>query len=283
MPPCLLENKLLSTIYNLITMRYIDIHCHLDFPDYKRDREDLFVRMVQQEVGAITIGTDLESSKKAVQIAESNKNVWACIGIHPNHGPFPSQGEGEGGEVEALEKLISNSKVVTIGECGLDYFRIKDESEKINQKNLFIKQIEFALKHNKPLMLHCREAYDDVLDILEKIKKEAGEKLRGNAHFFAGNIEQAKRFLDLGFSMSFTGVITFARNYDEVIKFLPLDRIMSETDAPFVAPAPYRGKRNEPTFVVEVVRKLAEIKNIEMDKIREALLKNAKKMFGLPN
>lgn len=270
-------------------MKYIDIHCHLDFPDYSTEpfsSEDFRIeglvevlqRMEEKEVAAITIGTDLRSSKKAVQIAEQNENIWACIGIHPNHGPSPSQGEGEGGEVEALEKLVSNPKVVAIGECGLDYFRIKDEIEKGNQKKLFKQQIQFALKHDKPLMLHCRNAYDEVLEILESHKSE---KLRGNCHFFAGNTEQAKWFLDLGFTMSFTGVITFTEDYDEVIKFLPNDSIMAETDAPFVAPVPHRGKRNEPAFVVEVVKRMAEIRNVGLDEMSEILVKNASRLFDL--
>jgi TatD DNase family protein len=130
-------------------------------------------------------------------------------------------------------------------------------------------------------MLHCREAYDETLSILESYKKEAGEKLRGNCHFFAGNVEQAKKFLDLGFTMSFTGVITFTHDYDEVIKFLPRDSIMSETDAPFVAPVPFRGKRNEPSFVVEVVKKMAEIRGEEPLALSEAIINNSKRIFGI--
>ncbi|MEK7062435.1 MAG: TatD family hydrolase [Patescibacteria group bacterium] len=286
-------------------MKYIDIHCHLDFPNYDKDKEDIFARIRGIDGGAITIGTDLESSKKAVKIAEENDNIWACVGMHPENASPPSsllhQERGEtqtqrssvfvspqmrGGRDEVrvgfpefeFSKLISNPKVVAIGECGLDYFRIKDESEKELQKKLFIEQIEFALKHNKPLMLHCRNAYDDVLEILKNYKNE---KLRGNTHFFAGNIEQAKKFLALGFTMSFTGVITFARDYDEVIKYLPLDKIMSETDAPFVAPMPYRGKRNEPAFVVEIVKRLSEIRNVDIDEMKSILIRNTVRLFEL--
>ena len=211
-------------------MKYIDIHCHLDFPDYGTDLAEVLERMKENEVGAITIGTDLESSRRAVKIAEEGEKngnkIWACIGVHPEKpqgetlGNF--QGLTLGFEEKEFEKLVVHPKVVAIGECGLDWFRIEPEnieSERERQTKLFKQQIEFALKYNKPLMLHCREAYDDVLNILEVYKKaEGGDKLRGNAHFFAGNIEQAKRFLDLGFTMSFTGVITFTHDYDEVIK-----------------------------------------------------------------
>jgi len=294
-------------------MKYVDIHCHLDFPDYDKDRENVLARMRENEIGAITIGADLESSKRAVEIAEKNENIWATIGIHPEASPltppqrgggvkestdlssFPSPEQGESG-VGLLEGLVKNPKVVAIGECGLDYFRIKSEEEKINQKKLFESQIQFALKHNKPLMIHCRDAYDDTLEILKNYPKT-----RGNIHFFAGDTEIAKKFLDLGFTLSFTGVITFppprragtndpARNaslssasvaggYDEVIKYIPQNSIMSETDAPFVAPVPYRGKRNEPAFVIEVIKKLAEIRGENVEDLNHAIISNFKKMF----
>jgi TatD DNase family protein len=297
-------------------IKYIDIHCHLDFPDYEKDFEGVLGRMKEKEVGAITIGTDLESSKRAVRIAEENaEGVWACIGVHPNESSDEVRSTSfEEGE---FEKLVQSQKVVAIGECGLDYFArrslggggLSDEKKNI-QKEIFEQQIKFALKYDKPLMLHCRpaathgdlwargnDAYDDVLDILESYKKNApagGVALRGNAHFFAGNIEQAKRFLDLGFTMSFTGVITFTHGptstrkdssaqggYDEVIKFLPIDSIMSETDAPFVAPVPYRGKRNEPSYVVEVVKKMAEIKGVAEESMAKAVVENATRIFGI--
>lgn len=256
-------------------MKYIDIHCHLDFPDYGTELSEVLERMKEKEVGAITIGTDLESSKRAVEVAEQNENVWACIGVHPVDDSTSIFNESD------FEKLVVHSKVVAIGECGLDYFRLKEESDKDRQKELFKQQIQFALKHDKTLMLHCRDSYDDVLDILEEYHKEYNDKLRGNSHFFAGNVEQAKRFLDLGFTLSFTGVITFTHDYDEVVKFAPIKSIMSETDSPFVSPVPYRGKRNEPSYVIEVVRKIAQIKGLDEDGVMVQLLENAKRLFAL--
>jgi len=266
-------------------MKYIDIHCHLDFPDYGDEIAGVLTRMKEREVGAITIGTDIESAKRAIKIAEENENVWACIGVHPVDGPVPPLnvrgGEGVIFDEKEFEKLVAHPKVVAIGECGLDWFRIDQKdlaSEKKRQTALFESQINFAIKHNKPLMLHCRNSYDDVLDILESYKNK---NLRGNAHFFAGTVEQAKRFLDLGFTLSFTGVITFTHDYDEVIKFVPIESIMSETDSPFVAPVPYRGKRNEPYYVIEVVKKIAEIKGEPEELVREVLLKNALQNFNI--
>jgi TatD DNase family protein len=266
-------------------VKYIDIHCHLDFKDYDADRSQILERMKEGEVGAITIGADLESSKRAVEIAETNENIWACIGVHPEE---VSKGAFDTPE---FEKLVKSPKVVGIGECGLDYFKINSEEEKINQKDLFEKQIQFAIKHNKPLMLHCRDSYDDVLDILKNYKEAEGPeaaKLKGNVHFFAGNVSIAKKFLDLGFTLSFTGVITFTHDYDEVIKYIPQNSIMSETDAPFVAPMPYRGKRNEPSFVIEVVKKMAEIRCVSkeirgenVDILNNAIMNNAQKVFGV--
>jgi TatD DNase family protein len=260
-------------------MKYIDIHCHLDREDYGSDFKEVLARMKEREVGAIAIGADLPSSKKAVEIAEQNKEIWACIGVHPEDPTFSF-------DKQEFEELVKSPKVVGIGECGLDYSRPEWADKKAEQKNLFIKQVEFAIKYDKPLMLHIRssknsfDAYDDALEILNNYKKEAGEKLRGNVHFFAGDTEIAKKFLDLGFTMSFTGVITFTHDYDEVIKFIPQDSIMSETDAPFVAPVPFRGKRNEPVYVIEIVKKLAEIRGENFDVLNSAILANTKRAFA---
>lgn len=285
-------------------MKYIDIHCHLDREDYGTDMEAVLVRMKENEIGAIAIGANLETSKKAVEIAEKNESIWVCIGIHPEYvSSFasPDQGEvetksGWGFDENEFQNLIQNPKVVGIGECGLEYFfghrslsegGLSDEEIRKAQRDLFKQHIEFAIKHNKPLMLHIRasknsfDAYDDVLEILNNYKKEAGDKLRGNVHFFAGDIGVVKEFLDLGFTLSFTGVITFTNNYNEVIKYLPQNSIMSETDAPFVAPVPYRGKRNEPVYVIEVIKKLAEIRGEDFEVLNRTILENAKRVFGL--
>jgi len=288
-------------------MKYIDIHCHLDSKDFDSDRDEVFVRMKEKEIRAVTIGADLESSKRAVEIAEANENVWACIGVHPEiitsprsasqSDPLLEAGEGknsslplhlgEGQLAEGkwdevkFEKLVKSPKVVGIGECGLDYFRLSGdvEEEKNKQKALFIQQIQFAIKHDKPLMLHCREAYGDVLKILKNYKRQVAEKLRGNVHFFAGNIEVAQKFLDLDFTMSFTGVITFTNDYDEVIMYVPNNSIMAETDAPWVAPAPFRGKRNEPVYVIEVIKKIAEIRGEDFDILNNTIIENFRRVF----
>lgn len=258
---------------------YIDIHSHLNFSDYEKDFNEVVQRLKDANTGTITVGTDLVSSQKAVELAQKYDNIYACIGLHP------ADDTGEIFNEEEFEKLATQKKVVAVGECGLDYGRdLKTEvgpPEKLRQKVDFEKQINFAVKFDLPLMLHVRNAHEDVLNILKAKKKEFGEKLRGNVHFFSGGKDVAKEYLDLGFSMSFTGVITFTKDYDEVIKFIPLDKIMSETDCPFVTPVPHRGKRNEPAFVQEVVKRIAEIKGEGFETVKKALSDNAVRYFKL--
>ena len=269
-------------------LKYIDIHSHLDFADYGGDQKEIIKKMKDLGIFTISIGTGVESSKEAVKLAEENENIYACIGNHP---------DDELGEVfdeRDYEELVKNSKVVAIGECGLDYFRIskldldKFEELKKIQINQFKKQIEFAIKYNKPLMLHIRdgvvssEAYSDAYNILKGFSpglSSGNSKIQGNIHFYAGTLDWAKKFIELGLTISFTGVITFARSYDEVIKNIPLDKIHAETDSPFVAPIPYRGKRNEPNYVIEVYKKIAELKGEELETVRRQLILNFYNVF----
>ncbi|MFZ2048840.1 MAG: TatD family hydrolase [Minisyncoccia bacterium] len=255
--------------------KYFDIHSHLNFHEFDSDREAVMERLVLSETSTIVVGTDFESSKWAVEIAEKYENIYACIGVHPVDDPTRIF------DKKLFSGLIKHPKVVAVGECGLDFFHSKKEIDFERQKKEFLKHIEFALEYDKPIMVHSRDAYLELLEILEPLKREHGEKLRGDIHFFAGSLEIAKRFWDIGFTTSFTGVITFARNYDEVIKNAPLDMIMSETDAPFVAPAPYRGKRNEPSFVQEVVKKIAEIRGEDLETVQKALVENACRAFRI--
>ena len=269
-------------------IKYIDIHSHPHFPLFDADRKEMLNRMREAHVATIAVGTDLETSKQAVALAESEELVWATVGIHPN------DTHDEMFDTKSFEALLSHPKVVAIGECGLDYARLSEgegerAQEKSRQKEIFLAQITLAQKFDKPLMLHCREhlknsfgvgqAYHDMVDILRDASKI--KPLRGNAHFFAGSLEIAHALLNLGFTISFTGVITFVRQYDEVIRAVPLTHIHAETDAPFVSPVPYRGKRNEPTYVVEVVKKLAEIRGESLEVVQKALSENAQELFGI--
>jgi len=254
-------------------MKYLDIHCHLNFDDFNSDRKEVIECAQAEGVGMIVVGTDLESSKKAIEIAHDYENIWATIGMHPTD-------EKEKFDLEIYKKLAKNKKVVGIGECGLDYYR-GDYENREYQKEVFEKHIEIANESNKPLMLHLRSsasqnAYEDALEIIKK-----KSKVRGNVHFFAGSYGEAKKFFDLGFTISFTGVITFARNYDEIIKNAPLNMIMSETDAPYVSPIPYRGKRNEPVFVKEVAHMIAKIRGESDEKVLTQLVYNGRLLFSI--
>ena len=175
-------------------------------------------------------------------------------------------------------QLGKDPRVVGIGECGLDYYRLTEETKK-KQHEVFIKQIELANELGKPLMLHIREAYEDALALLTTHYSLLTTP--GNVHFFAGDWNIAKQFLDLDFTLSFTGVITFADQYDEVVKKTPLDMILTETDSPYITPAPLRGKRNEPVNVKYVVQRIAELKGLAVERVAEQVIKNAKRVFGI--
>lgn len=261
-------------------IKYIDIHSHINLEPLKQNEESVILRMTENKVGAIVIGVDFETSKEAIELAEKYDFIWAGIGLHP------ADNLEEVFDISKYKALGEHQKVVCIGECGLDYFRDQKEETKKRQKEIFIKHIELAISLGKPLMIHSRpskgtmDAYEDVLDILEEYKKN-NDALAGNFHFFVGDINIAKRALDIGFTMSYDGPITFSRDYDEVIKFLPIDSIMAETDAPFAAPVPHRGKTCEPYMVIEIVKKIAEIKGIPEEEARLAILANAKRVFGI--
>lgn len=262
-------------------LKYIDIHCHLDSRFFKDETEGVIGRMKEKNVGGITIGVDYETSNEAINTAEKYDFLWAGVGLHP------ADNTNEIFDFDKYLELAKNPKVVCIGECGLDYFREEDEEKKQKQKEIFKKHIEIAVAVEKLLMMHVRptkgdmDAYLDALSLLEEYKNKVGEKLKGNFHFFAGDLSIAKRALGLGFTLSFDGPITFARDYDEVIKFLPIDSIMAETDAPFAAPVPYRGGTCEPFMVTEIVKKIAEIKNLSEEKAAAAILENTKRVFGI--
>lgn len=254
---------------------FFDIHSHIQFPEFDSDRDAVISRLREQNTWTITVGTDKESSQKAVESTRLFPGIFASIGHHP------TDNSKDEFDTSFFSQLAQDPKTVAIGECGLDYFRAKDgsQTEKSRQKKIFEGHIELSIASGKPLMIHCRDAYEDVLDILELKHKEVGNKLRGNVHFFAGNTDIARRFLSLGFTCSFTGVITFTSDYDEVISYIPLGSILSETDSPFVAPVPFRGKRCEPSFVVEVVKRISQIKNISFDEAKKALVENAFRVF----
>lgn len=263
-------------------MRYIDIHAHLHDKAFNSDRESVIAQMKEQGIGAITIGTDFEESQKAVVLAEKHENIWATVGFHPVDNKI------EVFDADTYEELARHPKVVAIGECGLDYYwPTKDGAlsaeEKERQKKNFQAHIELALKVDKPLMLHGRpsnktmDAYEDMLAMLLPYKG----KVKGNAHFFAGDVRIAQGFLDIGFTMSFPGVITFAKELEATVSFVPLESMHAETDSPYATPVPHRGKRNSPLHVSLIASKIAELKHVPLSQVEEQLIENCRKLFGI--
>jgi len=271
--------------------KLIDIHSHLNFAAFDEDRDAVISRTLKGGVWCVNVGSQRATSEKAIHIAENNEGMFATVGFHPIHTAKsyhdPEEATEESGaydfNYDNFRKMAENEKVVAIGECGLDFFRIKDSELGIKDKQIevFKKQIELALELDKPLMIHCRDAYEEVFEILNSYYLTHGSKLRGNIHFFAGTWDIAQKFLNIGFYLSFTGVITFAKEYHKVIKNMPMDKLLIETDAPYVAPEKYRGKRNEPLYVEEVAHKIARLLGMEFDRVAEITTNNARKLFNI--
>lgn len=275
--------------------RYVDVHTHVNIAAFDADRGEVEERTLAEGVAHINVGTQRDTSAAAVALAEKYDGVFATIGLHPVHttksyhdpqelGSEEGKGFTSRGEVfdgAYYRALGQSSKVVAIGECGLDYYRVeKDTQEK--QEEAFHAQIGLAHELDKALMLHIRpsdgtvDAYEDALAILKQYPAA-----RGNVHFFAGTYDVAKQFWDSGFTTSFTGVITFAHQYDEVVQNAPLEMLHAETDAPYVTPKPYRGTRNEPLHVRCICERIAELRGEDTEMVRQQLLKNAERVFGI--
>lgn len=267
--------------------RFFDIHAHVHGTEYDATRDDLMISCTQERVGIMTVGTDYEESEKAVLCAEKYEHVFATVGIHPVDRVLDF-------DYERLKTIALNKKVVAVGECGLDYYwpahdnwKTGELIEKARQKELFQKQIELAVELNLPLMIHGRptkksmDAYEDTLDILKEYQKIHGVKVRGNVHFFAGNLSIAEQFWNLGFTTSFTGVITFTHDYDEVIKIAPLTMLMAETDSPYATPVPHRGTQNTPLYVGLIYQKIAELKDLSLQEVQTQFEENRKRVFGV--
>jgi TatD DNase family protein len=268
-------------------MKYIDIHAHLNFSDQYPDIDELAQKTKEQSVTVINIGTGEKTSQRAVELAKRYDHMYAVIGLHPIYAaPSYASSEVEAFDFGYYRELVTTSdSIIGIGECGFDYYHC-DENGKQLQDTAFRAQLEFAGEHDLPVMLHIRssqgtyDAYEDALAVIHEYK-EKFPNLTGDVHFFAGTTDIAQEFLDLGFYISFTGVITFAPMYNELVEAIPMDRILSETDAPYVAPTPFRGERNEPSHVREVVKKIAEIKNLDEEVVAEKIMENAKRLFKL--
>ncbi|MFH1188920.1 MAG: TatD family hydrolase [bacterium] len=283
--------------------KLIDSHTHVQFAAYADDMYDVVKRALDNDIWFVTVGTQRDTSRAAIALAERyTDGVYATVGLHPIHieasfhdknelgSDLTAQaftGRGETFDYDAYHELGMREKVVAIGECGLDYYRLGSET-KAKQKDVFMKHIALSGAVRKPLMIHCRQAlsaslghaYDDVIDIL-RAEKNMLNDIPGIAHFFAGEKKHARAFLNLGFKFSFGGVTSFARDYDEVIRYIGLDNILLETDAPYVTPVPFRGKRNEPSYVSYVCEAIAKILQVDTDIVAQRTTENAKGIFRI--
>ncbi|PIZ57258.1 hydrolase TatD [bacterium (Candidatus Torokbacteria) CG_4_10_14_0_2_um_filter_35_8] len=257
----------------------IDTHAHLDFKEFGNDREEVIKRAFDNGVEKIIcVGCGPEHSNGSVELARKYDNIFASVGIHP-HDLNKVNLEA----LSELEKLSKFLKVVAIGEIGLDYFRLEDKKDKPKQIKVFEEQLRLVGKLNLPVIFHCRDAYPDILKILWEFKKDYN--FRGVTHCFSGSQDYAEKFLDLGLLLSFTGAITYTEDPDaeifEVIKKTPLDKIMIETDCPYLAPHPHRGERNEPAFVKFVAEKIAEVKGVDFKTVASKTTRNAEELFEI--
>ncbi len=260
------------TIADTGKITLIDTHAHLDSPDYRADRAAVIARAFSESIGIITIGTDLPSSEAAMSLAKRHRLIWAAVGVHPHAAKTIDESS-----IARLKELAQERKVVSIGEIGLDYYR--DLSPRKVQRHVFSMQLDLAAELHRPIIVHNRESTSDLLAILRRHRSSH----HGVIHSFLGDRALAEEFLALGFHLGIGGPLTFAKNeaLRSAVKSIPLERVLVETDAPYLTPVPYRGKRNEPAYVHYVAQALAQIKGISTAQVEEETTKNAIELFSL--
>lgn len=251
----------------------IDSHAHLDDKSYKDDLDRVIKRAWQAGLSAIiTIGVDVRTSQKAVDLAEKHSGIRAAVGVHPHEAADCTEDD-----FAKIDQLLSHPKVVALGEVGLDFF--KEYSPRADQERWFRRLCELAIKRDRPLVIHNRDADERTIAILREV---SGGQCRGVFHCFSGDVGLARQVLDLGMDLSFTGAITYKNSRDvrEVVGMAPADRIHIETDCPYLAPVPFRGKRNEPAYVAEVARMVAEIRGEPLEQIQRQTEANTRSLFS---
>jgi len=251
--------------------RIIDTHCHPQFPQYDADRSDVIGRALKNGIGMVCVGTNLDMSVAAVELAAEYEGLYASVGLHPNDELDAPYDERE------YEKLTAHPKVVAIGEVGLDYFRTPDPKERTTQQRRFVSQLAMARRCTLPVIIHCRDAHED----MSRILKEDGAGLKGVIHSFNGSVAQARTYLDGGLYIGVNAIATFSKNYEEMLKFLPINRVLLETDAPYLAPGPYRGKRNEPLYIEGVGNSIASIRGAKPEELFAVTTQNARSLLNI--
>jgi TatD DNase family protein len=257
-----------------MTAQLFDTHAHLHFPDFAPDLEAVMARARAAGVRRmVTIGTDRETSEAAVAIAERDPDVWAAVGLHPH-----DAAEGDDALFAHLERLAGSPRVVAIGEMGLDFFR--NLSPRPAQETALRRQLALARALGKPALIHCREAHAETLAILAA---ERVQEVGGIMHCFSGDVEIARRCLDLGLLISLAGPVTYpnARALPAVATYVPADRLVVETDCPFLPPQPYRGKRNEPAYLTITAARVADLRKESLVELGARMTENAMRLFGI--
>ncbi|MBN1408497.1 MAG: TatD family hydrolase [Calditrichaceae bacterium] len=252
---------------------FVDTHTHLDFDIYDEDREKVIQRAIENQVIAIiTIGTDVETSKQAILLAEKYASIFASVGIHPS-----DCANVKNKDFQFIRELASHEKVVAIGEVGLDYYHMHAEKE--IQHSAFKNQIQIARELNLPLIIHNRDSHQDMLKVL---KEENVKDIGGVMHSFTGDIDFLEKIISMNMHVSFTGNITFKKSTsDDLVKKAPVENLLLETDSPFMTPVPLRGKRNEPAFIVHTAKRIAELKEIDLELLGRITTENAKNLFKI--
>lgn len=277
----------------------IDTHAHINFNAFKDDADEVIRRSLASDTWMILVGAETKTSKRALECANKyEKGVYAAVGLHPMHThEQEAQGEDynfttreEEFSYDVYEKLAQFKKAVAVGEVGLDYYHVDIKSNmaavKQKQKEVFKEQLKLAKNLKLPVIIHCRQAHDDMLEILKTFKKDhkadlPKDKAWGVMHCFSGDEELAWQYFSLGLNISFTGLITFSAKWDDLIRRIPNDKFMVETDCPYMTPEPFRGQRNEPILVKKVAERIAAIKNLSFERIAELSTANAKKLFNI--
>ena len=277
----------------------IDTHAHVNFSAFKDDADEVIRRSLDNEIWMILVGTEYKTSKRALDYANKyERGVFATVGLHPIHlqsisakgEDYEFQSRAEDFNYEVYERLAKSNKTVAIGEIGLDYYHIDKTQNaaavKERQKEIFIEQFKLARELDLPVIIHCRQAHDDMLAMLKALKKQyrdilSKDKPWGVMHCYSGDEDLAWQYFNLGLIISFTGLITFSVLWDDLIRRVPLEKIMIETDCPYMTPEPYRGQRNEPILVKYVAERIAEIKNLSIEKVADITTKNAREFFDI--
>lgn len=281
-----------------------DTHCHVHFNAFKDDMDDVVRSALEKDVAMITVGTQKDTSANGVKLAERYDKVWASVGLHPSHllpgyvdeDEVAFRSRNEEFDPNYYRELLRHPKVVAVGEMGLDYYHENPDVPLDEMKKLQAKAFEagarLAMSEKLPIIIHCRDAHDDQIELLTKIYGPYvdDDPVRGVIHCFTGTTQDAERYFNLGFFISFTGIITFPprksdveagkETLQDVVRWAPLDRILVETDAPYLAPVPMRGKRNLPEYVRHVAEKVAELKGLSPEEVEEQTTKNTLRLFA---